>query len=93
MALILFNIVAICNSQFQCKDLKNEKPFVNFLFHFWNLHQILDILKKKMMVRANVFPKLQTVKNLVTRLCKKRCFGTRLESRHIKVSGILAKSP
>ena len=72
---------------------KTENFFVNFLFHFWNLHQILKILKKKMMVLFNVFSKLQTVKNFVTPICKKRRFGTRWESRHVKVPRQLAKSP
>ena len=93
MARILFNIARICNSQLKCNYLKNEKLFLNFLFHFWNLHQILDILKKKMILIANVFPKLQTVKKFVTQLCKKGIFGILLESRHVKVPRILAKSP
>ena len=93
MASILFNIAGICNSQFKCNYLKNEKLFLNFLFDFWNLHQILNIWKEKMMVIANVFRKLQTVKNFFTPLCKKRLFGTRWDSRHVKVSRILAKSP
>ena len=45
-----------------------KKRFLNFLFHFWNLYQILNILKKKMMVLANVFRKLQTIKDFVTPL-------------------------
>ena len=93
MASILFNIAGICNSQLKSIYLKNENFFLNFLFHFWNLHQILNILKKKMMDSANVFSKLQTVKNFVAPLCKKRCFGTRLDSRHVKVSRIFVKSP
>ena len=44
---------------------QNEKPFLNFLFHFWNLDQILTTLKKRMIVTANVYPKLQTLKILV----------------------------
>ena len=44
------------------------------------------------MVIANVFPKLEAVKNLVTPLFKKRCFGTGLDSRHVKVSQALLKS-
>ena len=56
-------------------------------------YQILNILKKEMMVKANMFPKLRTVKNFVTPLCKKRRFGRHLECRHVKVSRILAKSP
>ena len=62
MASILFNIARICNSKFKCQYLKNEKLFFDVLFHFWNLHRILNILKKKMMIIANVFPKLKTVK-------------------------------
>ena len=49
--------------------------------------------KKKMMVIANVFRKLQTVKNFLRPLCKKRRFGTRFDSQHVRVSQILAKSP
>ena len=45
-----------------------------------------------MMVIANVFPKLQTVKNFVTPLSKKRRFATPLDSRHVKVFQILAES-
>ena len=65
-----------------------------FFFHFWNLHQILNILKKKKMFAiAIVFPKLQTVKNFVRPLCKKCHLGTRLDSQHVKVSQTLEKSP
>ena len=68
MASILFNIARIFNSQFKCNYLKNEKLFLDFLLHFWNLAQILNILKKKVMVIANVFPNFKTVKNFVTPL-------------------------
>ena len=93
MASILFNIARIFNSQFKCKYLENEKHFLNFLFHFWNLDQISKILKKKGMVIATVLPKLQTLKDFVRPLSKKRSFGTRLDSRHVKVSRTLAKFP
>ena len=45
------------------------------------------------MVIANVFPKLQTVKNFVKPFCKKRRLGTRFDSQHVKVSQIPAKCP
>ena len=45
-----------------------------------------------MVVIANVFPKLQTVKNFVRPLCEKQFFATRFDSQHVKVSRILAKS-
>ena len=90
---VLFNIVKICNSQFKCNNLKNESVFLHFLFHFWNLHHILNILKKRMIVIGNAFPKLQSVKILVRPHSKKRRFRTRFESQHVKASQILANSP
>ena len=44
-----------CNSQVKWTYLKNQKLFLDFLFHFWNLHQMLNILKKMMILTANVF--------------------------------------
>ena len=73
--------------------LKNKIPFLNFFFHFWNLHQILNILKQNMIVIANIFPKLQAVKNLVRPLPKRRRLRARIESQHVKASQILAKAP
>ena len=72
---------------------EKQKSFSNFLLHLRNLHRILNILTKKMIVIANVFPKLQTVKILVRPLSKKRRFRTRFDSQHAKASQILAKSP
>ena len=46
-----------------------------------------------MIVIANVFPKLQTVKILVRALSKKGRFTKRFENQHVKASQILAKSP
>ena len=93
MASILFKIVRIWNSQFKRYFVRNEQHFLNVLFHFWNLHQILIISNKNMIVMDNVFPKLQTVKNFVRPLCKKRHFRTRFDSQHVKVTRILAKYP
>ena len=77
---------------------ENEKLFLNLLPHFWNLYQILNILKdyhhsQKIIIIANLFPKLQTVKNLVRTLSKKRRFRTKFDSQHVKAFQILAKSP
>ena len=59
---ILFRIVRVFSSLLKCNYLKNEKNFLKFLFRFWNLPEILIIFQKRMIVRANVFPTLQTVK-------------------------------
>ena len=93
MASILFKIVRICYSQFKCNYPKNEKLLLNFLFHFWNLRQILNILKERMIVIAYIFPKLGTVKILLTPLSKKGRFNPRFDSQHVKASQILVKSP
>ena len=90
---MLLKIGRICNSQCKCNYLRNQKLFLGFLFHFWNLHEFLDIFIKRMMVIPNVFPKLQTWKSFVRPFCKKCHFGTLFDSQHVKVSQKLAKSP
>ena len=71
---------------------EKQKTFCQFLLHFWNLHQVLNILKKRIIVIPNVFPKLQFVQILVRTLSKYRRFTTRIQSQHLKASQILAKS-
>ena len=58
----------------------------------WNLHEILNILKKKMIVIAFLLRNLQSVKDLVRLLCKKHCFRTPFDSQHVKGSQTLVKS-
>ena len=90
---ILFKIVRFSNSQFRCKYLKTEKLLLDCFFHFRKLHQILYILKKKMIVIATAFPNLRIVNSLVRSLSKKGRFGTRFDTQYVKLSKILAKSP
>ena len=73
--------------------MKKGKTFSKFLSHFWILHQILDILKEKMIVIANVFPKLQTLKIFVRKLSQEHRFRTGFGSQHVKAFQLLAKSP
>ena len=47
--------------------------------------------EKEMVVKANVLPIVQTVKNLVRPLSNKRCFRTSFESQHVKESETLGK--
>ena len=85
--------MGICTSQFKCNYLKNENLFLAFLFHFSRLHQILNILKEKMIVVDNVFPKLQNVKIFVKKLSKEHRFRAGFGSQHVKPSQLLGKSP
>ena len=45
---------------------KNQKTFSDFFSaFFWNLDQILNILKNKMNLKAYVFPKLRTAQDVL----------------------------
>ena len=88
---IPFRIVRICRSLFQSIYIKNKKHFLGFLFHLWNLHQILNIFKKKTMAIGNVFPKWATVQGLVTALTIQRSLKTSFDSQHVERFQTLAK--
>ena len=92
MARILFKILEFSRSYFKPSYLKSGKLFLNFSFNLWNLHQILNILKEKMVVIANVIPKLENVKDLVRRLNKKSRFRTTFDSQNVKQCPTLVKS-
>ena len=79
--------------QIQMQLYDNWKTFSEFLFHLWNLDNILNILKKKLVVIANVFPQLMTLKKFLRPLCKKSRFGTPFDSQHVEAPQILAKFP
>ena len=78
---------------FETQLSEKQKPFSNFLFQLWILYQILNILKEKMIVIANVFPKLQTLKIFVRKLSQEHRFRTGFGSKHEKASHLLSKSP
>ena len=88
---MLFRIVRIYRTRFKWNYLKNEKPVLVFFFNFWNLYQILNLLKQKMSVIATSFRKLQTVPDLFRPLSKKQRFRIPFDSQHVKESQTLAK--
>ena len=69
-----------------------QKTFSDFFCYFRNEHQILNILKKKMIVIATLLRKLQAVKDLVRPLSKKQCFRKPFDSQHVKGSQTPIKS-
>ena len=69
--------------------MKSFSPI--FLFHFSNLHQVLNILRKIMIVITNVFPKLKTDKDMVREMSKKPCFRIPFGSQHLKGLQTLVK--
>ena len=42
----------ISRNKFKTHYLKNKRFFADFLLHFWNVHEIKNILKKKMSILA-----------------------------------------
>ena len=82
----------ICRKQFKCNYPKNKKLFSNILLDFGKLHQIMNILENKMTLRAYVFPKLKTAKDVVRKVSEKP--GSRLpfNSQHGKEPQTLLKS-
>ena len=80
------------SSPIQLQLSLNPKAFFILLFHFWNLNQILNILKKKMILIATLFGKSDTVKELVKPLSKKHRLRNPFDSQDIKGSQLLAKS-
>ena len=92
MASIALGILGICSALFKCNYLKKWKLFLGFLFHLWNVHQLSNIFKKKMIVIANVFPKLQTVKYLVKPLSRKLLFRTSFDNQRINGYRTVVKS-
>ena len=61
--------IAICrfsDNNFKRLHLKKESLFVNFWLHFWNMHEIYNILKKKKSILAKLLLKLLHPKKVFT---------------------------
>ena len=61
--------VAICSysvNNFKRFYLNKETHFDNFWLHFWNVHEIWNILKKKKSLLAELLPKLLHPKEMFT---------------------------
>ena len=72
----------------EMKLSKNQKYFSQFFVPFMELTSSF----KKMILIANAFPQLQTLKHLVRPLSKKSCFRTPFDSQHVKESETLVRS-
>ena len=94
MTSILFLTENIWRNQFGRNYLKKEKLFHNLFLHFRNLHEILNIFKKKMTFLADLFPKLRTPKDVVRYLSKKSRFKGLFDRQHGKrVQTLLRSEP
>ena len=68
------------------------KIFFQVFLHFWNLHKILSVLKKKITFIAQIFMKLLSPENVVSRIRESSCFRTPFGSQRVKWSETLLKS-
>ena len=92
MTSILWLIEAILRNQFRYYYLKNKRVFVNFLLHFWNVHEILNIFKKRMTLIADVFPKLPSPKKGIALMSEKSRFRMPFHKQHGKRAQTLLQS-
>ena len=66
MTSILVAICRISGNNFKRHYVKKEKLFVDFLLHFWNVHERQNIFFKKMSVVDSLLPKLLNPKEAIT---------------------------
>ena len=92
MRRILFVIVRMCRTQFKYNHLKNRKCFLNVFAAFLNFTSNFKHFEKKKILRAFVFPKLQTEKHVIRPMSKKRFSRAPFESQHVKGSKTFVKS-
>ena len=74
------------------KDLLQTKTFSEFFVPFLKSSSNLKHFRGKQDHIGNVFPKLETLKDVVRALSKKRRFRTSFESQHVKGYQTLLKS-
>ena len=84
---ILFVKVRICRNLFKYNYLENKKLFLDFLLNLWNQHHILKILKTKITLTTDVFPK-----NLLRQMSKRPRFRKPCDSQRVKWSQTLVKN-
>ena len=92
MTSILFLTEIIWRNQFGSNYLKNKKLFLNYFLRFRNLHEILNICKKKMSFIADLFVKLRTPKNVVRYMSKKSRSKGPFDRKHGKQFQTLLRS-
>ena len=71
---ILVVISRIYRYHFKSNDLKNHKPFALFCWNIWNLHELSNVLQKKMSLIGQVFLKLLTPKYVLMKIHNRASF-------------------
>ena len=79
-------------NHFKRNYLKNRKVFLIFLFHYWKLHKMLHILKKRISLITEMFWKFLTPENVFHWIPKSSCFRRPFASQSVRGSQALIKS-
>ena len=72
--------------------MKTQKYFPKDLLEFWNVHEILHILKKKVSFIGEIVGKLLTPKKVVASMSERSSFRTLLSSQSVDGCQALLKS-
>ena len=89
---ILVIMKRLSRNMFKRHYLQHCKNFLKFFIHFYNLHKILRILKKKITFMVEIFLRLMSPRNMVTWMPDSSCLRTPLQSQRVHVSQTLPKS-
>ena len=92
MTRIIFVIERIYNKQFKCNYLKQKKAFSKLFATFLKSKSKFERFGKKMTLRVYLFPKLQTVKDMIRKMSKKLRFRTLFDNQLAKGSQAVLKS-
>ena len=87
--IVIPEILGVIVNTFTAYDKYSDQDFDYFgkkFFYFWNLHQILNNLKIKIIAIANVCPRSQDVENLLRPISENHGLRTPLVSQHVKAS-------
>ena len=74
---------SLCYWHGKCNYLRNKKHFPNFLLHFQNLDQILNILRKNMTLMYFVISKMPTPKTWSDKCLKSQVWENHLTSNMV----------
>ena len=93
MTSILVIIGRIYHYRFKCNYLKNQRHFAAFLLHFRMYIKLWTFWKKsEPQSLFYVFMKFLTLKDVVTKTCKRSCFWKPFGSQRVNDSSKLLKS-
>ena len=93
----MFANILTADDKYSCRNMQNflqqletlwsekRKTFFGYFLHFWYVHEIYNILKKRMSVLALLYPKLFFPKEVATETSRRSCFRTPFGNQRVNV--------